>query len=57
MRAQDAFLLDTCSRTVSGGGVRAAPAVNAVVVASAKSRREEGLGSGSGLLFTPDGDC
>jgi len=51
--AQDAFLLDAYSRTVSDTVERVAPSV-----ASVQLRREgraEPLGSGSGFLFTPDG--
>jgi S1-C subfamily serine protease len=49
--ANDAFLLDAYSRTVSGVVERAAPAVAAVAVSGATSR----MGSGSGFLITPDG--
>jgi S1-C subfamily serine protease len=55
MGAQDAFLLDAYSQTVSDVVERAAPAVTAVAVANANSRHDRGLGSGSGFLFTPDG--
>jgi S1-C subfamily serine protease len=55
MGAQDAFLLDAYSQTVSEVVERAAPAVTAVSVNGVKGRRESMLGSGSGFLFTPDG--
>lgn len=55
MGAQDAFLLDAYSRTVSEVVEHAAAAVTAVAVSGAKSRRDQGLGNGSGFLFTPDG--
>jgi S1-C subfamily serine protease len=51
MGANDDFLLDAYSRTVSEVVDRAAPAVVAVSVAGGNAR----LGSGSGFLFTPDG--
>jgi S1-C subfamily serine protease len=53
MGANDAFLLDSYSRTVTGVVDRVAPAVAAVRVGPRKGR-ERG-GSGSGFLFTPDG--
>jgi S1-C subfamily serine protease len=53
MGADDAFLLDSYSRTVSGVVDRVSPAVAAVRVGP---RRGSGRGgSGSGFLFTPDG--
>jgi S1-C subfamily serine protease len=51
MGANDAFLLDAYSRTVSEVVDRAAPAVVAVSVAQGRTR----AGTGSGFLFTPDG--
>lgn len=51
MGANDAFLLDAYSRTVSGVVERAAPAVVAVSVGGSRAR----MGSGSGFLITPDG--
>jgi S1-C subfamily serine protease len=47
----DAALLDTYSRTVSGVVERAGPSVAAVRVHD----RDTQLGNGSGFLFTPDG--
>ena len=49
MGAQDAFLLDAYSRTVSEVVERVAPSVAAVRVGG------DAAGSGSGFLFTPDG--
>jgi len=49
MGAQDAFLLDAYSRTVSEVVERVAPSVAAVRVGSGND------GAGSGFLFTPDG--
>ena len=51
MGASDASLLDAYSLTVSDVVERAAPAVVAVSVTSGA----QGLGSGSGFLYTPDG--
>jgi S1-C subfamily serine protease len=51
MGANDAFLLDAYSRTVSEVVERVAPGVAAVRVGGGG----EGAGSGSGFLFTPDG--
>jgi S1-C subfamily serine protease len=51
MGANDAFLLDAYSDTVSAVVDRAAPAVVAVQVNGGDVR----LGAGSGFLFTPDG--
>jgi len=51
MGANDASLLDAYSLTVSDVVERAAPAVVAVSVASGA----QGVGSGSGFLYTPDG--
>jgi S1-C subfamily serine protease len=54
--ANDAFLLDAYSRTVSGVVERAAPAVASVAVAGGSSgSRAPRMGSGSGFLITPDG--
>jgi len=53
MGANDAFLLDSYSRTVSGVADRVAPAVAAVRVGPRKGRGRGG--GGSGFLFTPDG--
>ena len=53
MGANDAFLLDAYSRTVSEVVDRAAPAVVAVTVGAEPGNTR--LGSGSGFLFTPDG--
>jgi S1-C subfamily serine protease len=53
MGANDAFLLDAYSRTVSEVVDRAAPAVVAVTVGAGHG--DARLGSGSGFLFTPDG--
>jgi S1-C subfamily serine protease len=51
MGAQDSFLLDAYSRTVSAVVERAAPAVVAVSVSGSRGR----AGTGSGFLITPDG--
>jgi S1-C subfamily serine protease len=53
MGANDAFLLDSYSRTVSEVVDRVAPSVAAVRVAPKKDQGRGG--SGSGFLFTPDG--
>lgn len=53
MGAQDAFLLDEYSRTVSDVVERVGPSVGAVQVTRDGSGRP--AGSGSGFLFTPDG--
>jgi len=53
MGANDAFLLDAYSRTVSDVVDRAAPAVVAVSVGGGRGNGR--LGSGSGFLITPDG--
>jgi S1-C subfamily serine protease len=51
MGANDAFLLDAYSRTVSEVVERVAPSVAAVRVGTGN----DGAGAGSGFLFTPDG--
>ena len=51
MGANDAFLLDEYSRTVSEVVRRAAPAVVGVAIEGGDAR----MGSGSGFLVTPDG--
>lgn len=60
MGADDAFLRDTYSRTVSEVIERVAPSVAAIGVAPSNSRRRfgdgRGGGGGSGFVFTPDGD-
>jgi S1-C subfamily serine protease len=56
--ANDAFLLDSYSQTVSNVVERVGPAVAAVRVAlpgSAGGRGGQRSGAGSGFLFTPDG--
>jgi S1-C subfamily serine protease len=53
--ANDAFLLDAYSQTVSGVVERAGPSVAAVRVQGAAARADTPAGSGSGFLFTPDG--
>jgi len=53
MGAQDDFLLDAYSRTVSGVVAQLEPGVAAVRVAHTGSDRP--AGSGSGFVFTPDG--
>ena len=55
MGANDAFLLDAYSSTVSGVVERAGPSVAAVRVSSRAADREAALGNGSGFVFTPDG--
>ena len=55
MGANDAFLLDAYSETVSGVVEGAGPSVAAVQVIGHQNNREAALGSGSGFLFTPDG--
>jgi S1-C subfamily serine protease len=53
--ANDAFLLDAYSQTVTGVVERAGPSVASVQVLGSATDREAALGSGSGFLFTPDG--
>ena len=55
MGANDAFLLDAYSQTVSGVVERAGPRVASVQVNGRPSDRDAPLGNGSGFLFTPDG--
>ena len=56
MGANDAFLLDEYSRTVSGVVDRAAPAVGAVRVAGGTLENPQPHGGiGSGFVITPDG--
>ena len=55
MGANDTFLLDAYSDTVSGVVERAGPSVAAVQVVGQHNNRDAALGSGSGFLFTPDG--
>ena len=55
MGANDAFLLDAYSNTVSGVVERAGPSVAAVRVSGSATDRDAPLGGGSGFLFTPDG--
>jgi S1-C subfamily serine protease len=55
MGAQDEFLLDAYSQTVSGVVERAGPSVAAVKVKGHATDRDAALGGGSGFLFTPDG--
>src|SRR5256885_1500571 len=55
MGAQDAFLLDAYSQTVSGVVEQAGPSVAAVKVKGHATDRDAPLGGGSGFLFTPDG--
>ncbi|HJV61457.1 MAG TPA: trypsin-like peptidase domain-containing protein [Albitalea sp.] len=55
MGAQDAFLLDAYSQTVSGVVERAGPSVASVKVKGSAADRDAALGGGSGFLFTPDG--
>jgi S1-C subfamily serine protease len=61
MGANDAFLRDTYSRTVSGVIERVAPSVAAIGVTANRERRVFGggrraSGGGSGFVFTPDGN-
>jgi len=53
--ANDAFLLDAYSQTVTGVVERAGPSVASVQILGSATDREAALGSGSGFLFTPDG--
>ena len=53
--ANDAFLLDAYSETVSGVVERAGPSVASVRVLGHAIDRDAPLGGGSGFLFTPDG--
>jgi S1-C subfamily serine protease len=53
--ANDAFLLDAYSQTVTGVVERAGPSVAAVKVKGSAQDRDASLGSGSGFVFTPDG--
>jgi S1-C subfamily serine protease len=53
--ANDAFLLDAYSQTVSGVVERAGPSVASVRVHGHAADRDAPLGGGSGFLFTPDG--
>jgi len=53
--ANDAFLLDAYSQTVSDVVERAGPSVASVRVLGGATDRDAPLGSGSGFLFTPDG--
>jgi S1-C subfamily serine protease len=53
--ANDAFLLDAYSQTVSGVVDRAGPSVAAVQVLGTATDRDAAKGGGSGFLFTPDG--
>ena len=55
MGANDAFLLDAYSQTVSGVVERAGPSVAAVRVQGRPADGDAALGNGSGFLFTPDG--
>lgn len=55
MGANDAFLLDAYSETVSGVVERAGPSVASVKVIGNATNRDAQLGGGSGFLFTPDG--
>ena len=55
MGANDAFLLDAYSQTVTGVVERAGPSVASVKVMGSARDRDASLGSGSGFLFTPDG--
>ena len=55
MGANDAFLLDAYSQTVSDVVERAGPSVASVRVLGSATDRDAPLGSGSGFLFTPDG--
>jgi S1-C subfamily serine protease len=53
--AQDAFLLDAYSQTVSGVVERASPGVVSVRLWGSRAEQGESIGGGSGFLFTPDG--
>src|SRR3954451_23246006 len=55
MGANDAFLQDAYSRTVSEVVERVGPGVAAVRLRGAGSGSDAALGGGSGFLFTPDG--
>ncbi len=55
MGANDAFLQDAYSRTVSEVVERVGPSVAAVRMQGAGSADGDALGGGSGFLFTPDG--
>ena len=55
MGANDAFLLDAYSQTVTAVVERAGPSVAAVQVLGNAMDRDAPLGGGSGFLFTPDG--
>ena len=55
MGANDAFLHDAYSRTVSEVVERVGPSVAAVRMQGAGGAEGEALGGGSGFLFTPDG--
>ena len=55
MGANDGFLLDAYSTTVSGVVERIAPSVAAVRVSDATGSAAHVAGGGSGFLFTPDG--
>src|SRR4051812_8614510 len=55
MGANDAFLQDAYSRTVSEVVERVGPSVAAVRLRGAGSGSDAALGGGSGFLFTPDG--
>ncbi|MGE5116117.1 MAG: S1C family serine protease [Betaproteobacteria bacterium] len=55
MGANDAFLLDAYSLTVSGVVERAGPSVASVRLVGHAADRDAPLGHGSGFLFTPDG--
>jgi len=55
MGANDAFLLDAYSQTVSSVVELAGPSVAAVQVVGSTVDRDAPLGGGSGFLFTPDG--
>src|SRR2546423_12462507 len=55
MGANDPFLLDAYSQTVTGVVERAGPSVASVKVQGHATDREAPLGGGSGFLFTPDG--
>jgi S1-C subfamily serine protease len=53
--AQDAFLLDAYSQTVSSVVDRASPGVVSVRLLGSREDQAEAIGGGSGFLFTPDG--